>query len=294
LAQSFEIEESAHRYCRRLSLEALSYVATFVTIVEVIRDIFERLKKEDEAGAIDKAVSAIEANPNIKLEEAKETYRQTLRQTLGDERAKPVVQYTDLMENFFPFKPRGRVLAYGLAIEQLVLGIHDMLYNLDAFKLFGKPQDSIRTLDLPQTANSLRGQETTRAVVPEGSYSLRAFLFETPQRLLGGPKARFRTTMHDLLVLRAEQHGRSFWIFLSTDESSPFSLIFDANGRTSDKKLEYYQFGHLMDAIMSDASSHLDGVAREYEKSKNVAERLAHGLEALKRLRDGLDKPRDT
>jgi hypothetical protein len=276
-------------------LEVFSYVATFLAILESVRSILDRLKKEDEARAIDKAVNAIEANPNIKLEEAKETYRQTMIQTLGEERARPVVQYTDVVENFFPFKPQGRVLPYGLAIEQLVLGIHDALYTIDAFKLFGELQNSARTLDFPRTANSLRGQGITHVAVPEGDYSLRAFLFETPQDLekRSGFKGRYQVGVRDLLVLRAEQHGKTSWIFLSADESSPFSLTFAANGRTSEKKLEYYQFDHLMSAIMSDASQHLDSVAREHEKSKKVSERFAHILEALRRLRVDLGKPRD-
>jgi len=276
-------------------LEALPLVGTFVTIARAVRDIYRHFKKDDEVKAIDKAMNAIEANPNIKLEEAKETYQQTLMQTLGEERARPIVLYTDVVENFFPFKPQGRVLPYGLAIEQLVLGIHDALCDVDAFKLFGEPQDSARTLNLPQTAYSLHGQMITHAVVPEGGYLLRAFLFETPQDLQkrNGFKGRYRDCVRDLLVLRAEQHGKTSWIFLSADESSPFSLTFAANGRTSEKKLEYYQFDHLMSAIMSDASQHLDSVAREYEKSKNVSERFTNGLEALRRLRADLGKPRD-
>lgn len=276
-------------------MEALPLAGAFITIARAVRDIYRHYKKDDEAKAIDKAVNAIGANPNIKLEEAKETYQQTLMQTLGEERARPVVQYTDFVDNFFPFKPRGRVLPYGLAIEQLVLGIYHALYDIDAFKLFGELQDSARTLDFPRTANSLRGQGIIHVVVPEGDYSLRAFLFETPQDLQkrNGFKGRYRDCVRDLLVLRAEQHGKTSWIFLSADESSPFSLTFAANGRTSEKKLEYYQFDHLMSAIMSDASQHLDSVAREYEKSKNVSERFTNGLEALRRLRADLGKPRD-
>jgi len=43
---------------------------------------------------------------------------------------------------------------------------------------------------------------------------------------------------------------------------------------------------------MSDAKTHLDSVAREYEKSKDVAERFRHGLKALKDMRDDLEKSR--
>ena len=276
-------------------MEALPLVGAFITIARAVRDIYRHFKKDDEAKAIDKAVNAIEANPNIKLEEAKETYQQTLMQTLGEERARPIVLYTDVVENFFPFKPQGRVLPYGLAIEQLVLGIHDALCDVDAFKLFGEPQDSARTLDLPQTAYSLHGQMITHAVVPEGGYLLRALLFETPQDLekRSGFKGRYRVGVRDLLVLRAEQHGKTSWIFLSADESSPFSLTFAANGRTLEKKLEYYQFDHLVSAIISDANHYLDSVALEYEKSKKVSERFTNGLEALRRLRADLGKPGD-
>ena len=77
-------------------------MGTFVTIARAVRDIYRHFKKDDEVKAIDKAMNAIEANPNIKLEEAKETYQHTMMQTLGEERARPIVLYTDVVENFFP------------------------------------------------------------------------------------------------------------------------------------------------------------------------------------------------
>jgi hypothetical protein len=273
-------------------LEALPLVGAFITIARAVRDIYKHFKKDDETKAIEKAITAIEGHLDIREDEAKQTYQQTLVQALGEERAAPVVRYTDLVESFLPLKPRGRVLAYGHAIEQLVIESHAVLYHLDAFKLLGEPQNSARTLDFPQTAYSLYGQMITRAVVSDGDYSLRALLFEMPHQLLGGPKARYREAIDDLLVLRAEQDGNGFWIFLRADEASPFSLTLEANGRTSQKKLEHYQFGHLVDAIMSDTNSHLDRIAHEYEKSRDTAERFAQCFKALKEMRGDLEKSR--
>lgn len=273
-------------------MEALPLLGAFITIARAVRDIYKHFKKDDETKAIEKAITTIEGHPEFREDEAKQTYQQTLVQALGEERAAPVVRYTDLVESLLPLKPRGRVLAYGLAIEQLVIESHAVLYHLDAFKLFGKPHDSARTLDFPRTADSLYGQMITRAVVPDGDYSLGASLFEMPHQLLGGPKARYRVAIDDLLVLRAQQHDSGFWIFLRVDQASPFSLTLEARGRTSQKKLEAYQFGHLVDAIMSDTNSHLDRIAREYEESRDIAEHFTQCFKALKETRDNLEKSR--
>jgi len=269
-------------------METISYVASFITIARAVRDLFKRFRKDEEAEAVEKAVKAIESDPNIKAGEAKQAYEQTLRQTLGDEKAKSIIQYTDIVETFFPFKPRGRVLHYGLAIGQLALEIHRVLYDLDVFKLFGKPQEPNRTLEFGQTAYSLRGQAITRVIIPEGDYSLSAFLFENPHYPLGGPKAKYgEPGMDAYLVLKARQYGSDFWIFVSADEFSPFSLTFKASGKTAEKRLEYYEFGHLMNAMISDANDYLRRVTREYEQSKKEAEKYASALKALKELGAG-------
>jgi len=267
-------------------METISYVAGFITIARAVRDLFKRFRKDEEAEAVEKAVKAIESDPNIKADEAKQTFEQTLKRALGDERASPVIQYTGLVETFFPFKPRGRVLHYGLAIEQLVLEIHRVLYDLDAFKLFGESHEFNRTLEFAQTAYSLRGQTITRAIIPEGDYSLSAFLFESPYTL-GGAPIFGEVRMDAYLVLKAKQYGSDFWVFVSTDEFSPFSLTFKASGKTAEKRLEYYEFGHLMNAMISDANDYLRRVTREYEQSKEEAEKHASALKALKELSVG-------
>lgn len=267
----------------------LSALSAFITIAKVVRDLFKRIKKDEEADAIEKAVTTIESNPRIEVGEARQTYEQALRQELGDDRAKPVIEYTNIIEMFFPFKPRGRVLHYGLAIEQLALEIHRVLYDLDTFKLFGSTHDSNRMFDFPQTAYSLRGQEITRAIVPDGDYTLSAFLFEIPPHdLLGGPKARFKITLSDYLVLKAQQHDKDLWIFVDTDEGSPFSLRFEAAGKSAERRLAYYEFGHLMSAMISDANSILEKAAQEYEQSKEEMQRFDSALEALKNLTKNL------
>jgi len=266
----------------------LSALSAFITIAKAVRDIFRRIKKDEEADAIEKAVTTIESKPDIEVDEAKQTFQQALRQELGDDRAKPVIEYTNLVEMFFPFKPQGRVLHYGPAIEQLALEIHRVLYDLDAFKLFGNVHDSNRMLDFPQTAYSLYGQQITRAIVPEGDYSLSAMLFEVSHNLLGGPKTRPKITLGDHLVLKAQQHDRDLWIFVGADERSPFSLRFGADGKSAERRLAYYEFGHLMNAMISDADSILEKVAREYEQSKEEMQRFASALKALKSLTDGL------
>ena len=267
----------------------LSALSAFITIAKVVRDLFKRIKKDEEADAIEKAVTTIESNPRIEVGEARQTYEQALRQELGDDRARPVIEYTNIMEMFFPFKPRGRVLHYGLAIEQLALEIHRVLDDLDTFKLFGSTHDSNRMFDFPQTAYSLRGQQITRAIVPEGDYSLSAFLFEIPPHdLLGGPKARFKITLSDYLILKARQNDKDLWVFVDTDEGSPFSLRFEAAGKTVERRLTHYEFGHLMSAMISDANSILEKAAREYEQSKEEIERFTSVLKALKDLTQGL------
>lgn len=269
----------------------LSALSAFITIAKAVRDIFKRTKKDEEADAIEKAVTTIEGRPDIEVDEARQTYQQALRQELGDDRAKPVIEYTNLVEMFFPFKPRGRVLHYGPAIEQLVLEIHRVLHDLDAFRLLGNVHDSNRVLDFPQTAYSLYGQQITRSMVPEGDYSLSAFLFEAPHQLLGGPKTRPKITLSDYLVLKAQQHDSSQWILVGTDERSPFSLRFGVAGKSTERRLTHYEFGHLMNAMISDTNSILEKVAREYEQSREEMQRFASALKALKTLTEGLQTP---
>ena len=87
---------------------------------------------------------------------------------------------------------------------------------------------------------------------------------------------------------KARQHDKDLWIFVSTDERSPFSLKFGAAGRIVERRLAYYEFGHLMSAMISDANSILEKVAREYEQSKEEMQRFASALKALKSLTDAL------
>jgi hypothetical protein len=105
---------------------------------------------------------------------------------------------------------------------------------------------------------------------------------------LGGPKARFKITLSDYLILKAQQNDEDLWIFVDTDEGSPFSLRFEAAGKSAERRLAYYEFGHLMSAMISDANNILEKAAREYEQSKEETQRFTSVLKALKDLTQSL------
>jgi len=272
------------------AMEAIPYLSAFITIVRAVRDLYRRFRKDEEAEAIEKAASAVESNPNAEADEVRQTFERTLNQQLGEERAKPVIQYTNLVETFFPVRPRGRVLHYGLAAEQLILEIHRSLQDLDAFKLWGLSHDSNRTLSFPQTANSIYGQGLTRDVISgDEVYGLDAFLFEMPHGILGGPKARFKLTLHDYLVLRMKRSGKDNskkdpWIFVRADDGFPFSLTFETSLQSSERRLQHYEFEHLVNSLISDANQYHAKVSDEFDRSQRTVERFASAMKALKDL----------
>jgi hypothetical protein len=73
----------------------------------------------------------------------------------------------------------------------------------------------------------------------------------------------------------------SFWVFVSADEGSPFSLTFRSDKEVAERRLAFYEFGHIMNALIADANAVLERVTQEYEQSKDEIARFASAMKAL-------------
>ena len=83
----------------------LSLVAGSITILRTIAELLNRFKKKKEAKALEKAADAIESSGETSPSQAKETLERTLTRELGKDKARPLVEYTEIVETLFPFRP---------------------------------------------------------------------------------------------------------------------------------------------------------------------------------------------
>jgi hypothetical protein len=268
-------------------MEALPLAASLITVVRAVAEIFKRFKKHQEADALEKAAKSIETKGPISRSQAEDTLAQTLTNELGEEKARPVIEYTEMVETFFPFRPTGSLLQYGVAIGELILQIHQLLSKLQAFQLYGKRPASNCRLEFRQSGLPFYGIGAQSELLPNyvQIYGLSAYMYEHPHMLLGGPKARFRDTPHDYFVLEAEHSKQIFPIFVEVDESLPFSLIFsNKEGKKVEKRLEPYQFRYCMEGLLNDSKYYVEQVAKEFDKSKEEAKKFSEAISALKEL----------
>jgi hypothetical protein len=268
-------------------LEAISAIANLVTIVQGLASIFRKLKKREEADAMDKAVKTIQSQGDISADEAKQTLAHTLTDELGEEKARPIIQYTDMVETLFPFRPTGALLQYGTAIEELVLQIHAVLMKLQAFGLFGERLESNSRLQFLLSGQAFYGVGGHIELLPNHAtvYGLTAYLYQRPHMLLGGPKAKFRESIHDYFVLEAKPLDDIIPIFLQTDANLPFSLIFsNFEGKTIEKRLESYQFAFCMKSLLDDTKICVERVAREFQESIKESQDFSRSMNALRQL----------
>ncbi len=270
-------------------MEAISAIANLVTIVQGLASIFRKLKRREEAEAMEKAVETIQSNGDISTNEAKQTFAHALTDELGEEKARPIIQYTDIVETLFPYRPAGALLQYGTAIEELVLQIHALLLKLQAFGLFGERLESNSRLRFILSGQAFYGIGGHTELLPNQAtvYGLSAYLYERPHMLLGGPKAKFRESIHDYLVLEAKPLDEIIPIFIRADANLPFSLIFASfDGKSVEKRLESYQFAFCMKSLLDDTKLCVERVAREFLESVKESQDFSRSMNALKQLTD--------
>jgi hypothetical protein len=268
-------------------MEALPLAASFITVVRAVADILKRFRKHQEADALEKAATSIETKGPISRSQAKDTLAETLTHELGEEKARPLIEYTEMVETFFPFRPTGSLLQYGVAIGELILQIHQLLSKLQAFQLYGKRSASNCRLEFLQSGLPFYGVGAQSELFPSyvQVYGLSAYMYDRPHMLLGGPKARFTNSPGDFFVLEAEHSKQIFPIFVEADESLPFSLIFsNKEGKRVEKRLEPYQFRFCMEGLLNDSKHYVEQVAQEFEKSKQEAKEFSEAMSALKEL----------
>lgn len=282
----------------------LGLISSFITIMRFLVDILKRIERNEEAKAVEKAAKAIETGGKISQSQAKETFARTLREELGEEKARPLIEYTEMVETFFPYRPSGSLLQYGTAIEQLVLQIRHVLKKVQAFGRFGQPIGSSHRLKFQQSgmafANAI-GMDKGLFPNPNEVYAFCAYLYERPiHETPGGLVAPSVPSMRDYFALLAEplglarSHTAAVGILVDPEESSPFSLVFfteKADGRggfLTDKmivkRLESYEFKYCRQGLQEDTRIYLERVAREFEDSKEEARLFYRLMEALKQV----------
>lgn len=268
----------------------MSLVSGFITIVRTVAELYKRFKKREEADALEKAAEAIETSGDISKSQAKETLARTLAKDLGEEKARPVIEYTEILDTFFPLRPSRALLPYGTAIEQLVLRIHQVLTELQAFKLFGIREKSNRRLEFIHSGLAFLGIGVHRNLLLTSIqvHHMSAYLYEQP--LVRGGKVIPRMSIKDYFVLEAHHSGPHLQpyiveqIIVDANEDSPFSLSFSHENRSVERKLESYQFRYCMDGLLDDVKSYVERVAREAQESKEEAQKFSLSMDALRKL----------
>jgi hypothetical protein len=264
-------------------METVPLAAAFITIVRAVSDLYKKFKKHEEAEAIEKAATAMQGHGDIPETKAKQIYAETLTKELGEEKARPVIDFTETLETFFPIRPIGAPLRYGIAISQIILQIHQILSKLQVFKLFGSKLEFVFS---GEPFYAIGAGQPYAALLPARVYALKAFICEHPYVLesLKGPiVARDTLRMKDLFVLEdASTRGQ---VFVDINENSPFSLVFsNKEGKFVDKRLQAFEFRLCMNGLIKDAKEYVEKAAREFEESKEEARQFHSFIEAMKEL----------
>jgi hypothetical protein len=242
-------------------------VAGFIAILRAVADVLKWYKKKDEAAALEKAAKAIESTREISLDQAKETLAGTLGSELGADKARPLVEYTEMLETLLPFRPFGKLLQYGLAIEELVLQIQDALSRLQVFERYGaEVGDNVLVFD------------------ELGSAFEQVFMADYIVAFLLPPvrgKRRERSLASSLLVMYSTRFGH-----VSVDRSKPFSLVmkFETRSDKKERKLDAKKFGLCVEALLRDTTNYLDMLEKELEASGKHERKRTQLMDALKLL----------
>jgi len=261
-------------------LEAVSLVAGFITIVRAVAEVFKKFKKHEEAKALEKAADAIQAGSDLREAEAKEILAQTLTKELGKDKARPIIEYTEVVEVFFPFRPIGTVLEYGIAIKRLVLQIHEALSKIQAFKRI----DS--RLELPKTSRAFTGILKNTPLLPvEGVLSVHIVEHLRGVRGSEGKPLSDYLDLHveirSALGLKAfEEHP----VLVDADKNAPFSLLFKGLGTEKAVPLNASLFQECMEYLLDDTKFYVQKMAKEVEESREAARKLSLFTYALKEL----------
>jgi len=268
-------------------METVSVAAAFITIVRAVADLLKRFKKHEEADAMERAAETIQTKGEISRNEAKESLAQSLTKELGEEKARPLIEYTEMLDTLFPFRPSGALLQYGTAIEQLVLRIRDVLVKLQTFKLFGERLKSNIRLEFASSGLPFYGIGGHAELLPSHIrvYNLSAYLYEQPHMLLGGAIVKSKESVYDYFVLEAKDSQQIFPIFLRADDALPFSLVFsNKEGQMVEKRLEPYQFKYCMEGLLNDTKYYVEKIGQEFEKSKEESQKFSLSIDALRQL----------
>jgi hypothetical protein len=117
--------------------EYISLGASALEILRILVSIFRRLGKKKEADATEKAIKEIESEKKTTEAEARAVTQKVLRDELNEEEAKEVLDVISALEGLFPIHPKGEVLEYGLALNDLISESIVALEKIKTFKILG-------------------------------------------------------------------------------------------------------------------------------------------------------------
>mgnify|MGYP001055836997 CR=1 FL=1 len=248
----------------------------FITIIRAVADIYKRFRKKEEAEALEKAAQTIEAKKDIAEGEAKQLLVQILTDSLGKEKARPVIQYAENMEVLFPLKPEGTLLEYAPAIECLLQQLKETLSKMSAFELFGGEGYAValRRTSRILTTHLRRRREISQRdklmIFLKGMIHLSG---EPPICLVHWVSLGAKWQDIAISVERVPNNPFVLRLYPSLGEKKGIAttIFFDA---------EYFR--KWLKSIVEDARFYIRRVARESYQSRELSNKLSRSIQALK------------
>jgi len=259
-------------------LEAVPIISSFITIIRAVADIYKRFKKREEAEALEKAAQTIESKKDIAEGEAKRLFVQILTDSLGREKARPVIQYAENMEILFPLKPEGALLKYAPAIECLLQQLKETLSKMSVFELFGGEGYAVA---LRRTSRTLTTHLRRRGEISKRDKLMiflqgRSYLSgELPIHLVHW--VSLGAKWQDIVIgaERVPNNPFAFRLYPSLGEKKGIdtTIFFDAG-----------YFRKWLKSLIEDARFYIERVARESDQSRGLTDKLSRSIQALKQI----------
>ena len=263
--------------------EYISLGASALEILKILVSVFRRLNKKKEADATEKAIKEIESEKRTTEAEARAVTQEVLRNELNEEEAKEVLDVISALEGLFPIRPKGEVLEYGLALNDLISESVVALKRFKTFKILG--------IRLPKAHHGLEMRAFTSRlfeILREQSL-IRKELGDDSWRgyvlsgwLAGHPYLKFVPFILYNLAFPAEA-------YLSFKANYPYSFFIVYKQRQgeyeeTEVRLDYLKLKLLREGLMDDIRQYVENISKEYEASQLEAKKIEDALTALRQL----------
>ena len=263
--------------------EYISLGASALEILKILVSVFRRLDKKKEADATEKAIKEIESEKKTTEAEARAVTQKVLREELNEEEAKEVLDVISTLEGLFPIHPKGEVLEYGLALNDLISESVVALKKIKAFKILGirlpKAHHGLEMRTFTSRLFEIVREQSLRRKELEGN-SWRGYMLSG--WLAGHPYLRFVPFILYNLVFPAEA-------YLSFKANYPYSFFIVYKQRQgeyeeTEVRLDYLKLKLLREGLMYDIRQYVENISKEYEASQLEAKKIEDALAALRQL----------